>query len=264
MVREREQQAGLLEDQAGQPAHERVPEPDRAAVVAHHPQPEPDLAERAAAGGPLHDDRVAGHDEHRLRDQQRGERGRVGAAGRGRVDQDAGSAARPNWSGGVDRGGDRRATRSRPGAARGAPPHRRSSAVVRLHPHTVDPWTTTLPAPWTSTPSSPQHDGEWRRLEMLASRRRLMAPRRTNWSRCTGRWPPTCRWSSRARPNRRSPRGCRACSPGAGPPRSGRRTVRGWAALARGRTVDFPVTVYRTWRWSVGRGGGQPRRRRRR
>ncbi len=26
----------------------------------------------------------------------------------------------------------------------------------------------------------------------------------------------------------------------------------GWAALARGVTVDFPVAVYRTWRWSVG------------
>ncbi len=25
----------------------------------------------------------------------------------------------------------------------------------------------------------------------------------------------------------------------------------GWAALARGVTVDFPVAVYRTWRWSV-------------
>lgn len=28
--------------------------------------------------------------------------------------------------------------------------------------------------------------------------------------------------------------------------------MRGWAAFARGVTVDFPVTVYRTWRWSVG------------
>ena len=27
--------------------------------------------------------------------------------------------------------------------------------------------------------------------------------------------------------------------------------VRGWSALARGVTVDFPVTVYRTWRWSI-------------
>jgi uncharacterized membrane protein SpoIIM required for sporulation len=27
--------------------------------------------------------------------------------------------------------------------------------------------------------------------------------------------------------------------------------VRGWSALARGVAVDFPVTVYRTWRWSV-------------
>jgi uncharacterized membrane protein SpoIIM required for sporulation len=26
----------------------------------------------------------------------------------------------------------------------------------------------------------------------------------------------------------------------------------GWSALARGVTVDFPVAVYRTWRWSVG------------
>jgi uncharacterized membrane protein SpoIIM required for sporulation len=27
--------------------------------------------------------------------------------------------------------------------------------------------------------------------------------------------------------------------------------VRGWSAIARGVLVDFPVTVYRTWRWSV-------------
>jgi uncharacterized membrane protein SpoIIM required for sporulation len=32
----------------------------------------------------------------------------------------------------------------------------------------------------------------------------------------------------------------------------GESRVRGWAALARGVTVDFPVAVYRTWRWSVG------------
>ena len=31
----------------------------------------------------------------------------------------------------------------------------------------------------------------------------------------------------------------------------GSRTT-GWAAFARGVTVDFPVAVYRTWRWSVG------------
>jgi uncharacterized membrane protein SpoIIM required for sporulation len=31
----------------------------------------------------------------------------------------------------------------------------------------------------------------------------------------------------------------------------GSRTT-GWAALARGVTVDFPVALYRTWRWSVG------------
>ncbi|MDT4916813.1 MAG: hypothetical protein QOH89_1513 [Pseudonocardiales bacterium] len=28
--------------------------------------------------------------------------------------------------------------------------------------------------------------------------------------------------------------------------------VRGWSALSRGVLVDFPVTLYRTWRWSVG------------
>lgn len=32
----------------------------------------------------------------------------------------------------------------------------------------------------------------------------------------------------------------------------GEQRVRGWSALARGVVVDFPVTVYRTWRWSVG------------
>jgi uncharacterized membrane protein SpoIIM required for sporulation len=28
--------------------------------------------------------------------------------------------------------------------------------------------------------------------------------------------------------------------------------ARGWSALAHGVAVDFPVTLYRTWRWSVG------------
>ncbi|SHH49209.1 Uncharacterized membrane protein SpoIIM, required for sporulation [Jatrophihabitans endophyticus] len=28
--------------------------------------------------------------------------------------------------------------------------------------------------------------------------------------------------------------------------------VRGWSAVARGVRVDFPVALYRTWRWSVG------------
>lgn len=28
-------------------------------------------------------------------------------------------------------------------------------------------------------------------------------------------------------------------------------SVRGWSAVARGVTVDFPTIVYRTWRWSV-------------
>ncbi len=32
----------------------------------------------------------------------------------------------------------------------------------------------------------------------------------------------------------------------------GQPRVSGWQALARGVIVDFPVTVYRTWRWSVG------------
>ena len=32
----------------------------------------------------------------------------------------------------------------------------------------------------------------------------------------------------------------------------GEQRVRGWSALAHGVVVDFPVTVYRTWRWSVG------------
>lgn len=96
------------------------------------------------------------------------------------------------------------------------------------------------------------HAAEWARLDALARRRRLDGPEAdelvvlykraaTHLALVQSRMPDpvlAARLSgllSRAR----------AATVG------GSRT-NGWAALARGVTVDFPVAVYRTWRWSVG------------
>ncbi len=96
------------------------------------------------------------------------------------------------------------------------------------------------------------HTREWQRLDDLAGRRRLDGAEAdelvalyrqvaTHLSLVQTRAPEP---QLIARLSRLLARGRAAAL---GPPR-----VRGWAALARGLTVDFPVTVYRTWRWSVG------------
>lgn len=97
-----------------------------------------------------------------------------------------------------------------------------------------------------------QHSGEWARLEALARRRRLSAAeadelvvlyRRaaTHLSLVQSRMPDP---ALAARLSGLLARGRAATV-------AGSRTS-GWSALARGVTVDFPVAVYRTWRWSVG------------
>jgi uncharacterized membrane protein SpoIIM required for sporulation len=97
-----------------------------------------------------------------------------------------------------------------------------------------------------------RHDAEWLRLEHLAGRRRrldgaeadeLVALYRqvaTHLALVQTRAPEP---ALAARLSRLLAQGRAAA---VGPPR-----VRGWQALARGVLVDFPVTVYRTWRWSV-------------
>jgi uncharacterized membrane protein SpoIIM required for sporulation len=97
-----------------------------------------------------------------------------------------------------------------------------------------------------------RHSGEWQRLDELAGRRRLDGAEAdelvalyrqiaTHLALVQTRAPEP---QLIARLSRLLTRG-RAAT--VGTPR-----VRGWSALARGIVVDFPVTVYRTWRWSVG------------
>jgi len=97
-----------------------------------------------------------------------------------------------------------------------------------------------------------RHEGEWRRLDALATRRRLSGAEAdelvalyrqaaTHLALVQSRAPDP---AVAARLSRLLARG-RAAAVGTPP-------VRGWSALARGVLVDFPVTVYRTWRWSVG------------
>ncbi len=96
------------------------------------------------------------------------------------------------------------------------------------------------------------HDGQWRRLDFLAGRRRLDADEAdelvalykltaTHLALVQSRAPDP---AVSARLSLLLSQGRAAAV--AVPP------VSGWAALARGVLVDFPVTVYRTWRWSVG------------
>jgi uncharacterized membrane protein SpoIIM required for sporulation len=97
-----------------------------------------------------------------------------------------------------------------------------------------------------------RHRAEWLRLEHLAGRRRLSGAEAdelvglyrqvaTHLAVVQTRLPdpPTIA--------RLSALLSRARGAAVGQPR-----VRGWAALGRGVVVDFPVAVYRTWRWSVG------------
>jgi hypothetical protein len=97
-----------------------------------------------------------------------------------------------------------------------------------------------------------RHSAEWARLESLARRRRLTGPeadeivvlyRRvaTHLALVQSRTPDP---ALAARLSGLLSRG-RAATVG------GSRTS-GWSALARGVTVDFPLTVYRAWRWWVG------------
>ncbi|MCW2595372.1 MAG: hypothetical protein QOF92_4380 [Pseudonocardiales bacterium] len=97
-----------------------------------------------------------------------------------------------------------------------------------------------------------QHSWEWQRLDELAGRRRLDGAEAdelvalyrqvaTHLALVQSRAPDP---ALAARLSRLLARGRAAA---VGTPRT-----RGWAAFARGLTVDFPVTVYRTWRWSVG------------
>jgi uncharacterized membrane protein SpoIIM required for sporulation len=101
-----------------------------------------------------------------------------------------------------------------------------------------------------------QHDGEWRRLDSLAARRRLdggeadelVALYRqvaTHLALVQSRAPEP------ALAARLSALLARGRAAAVGTPH-----LRGWAALARGALVDFPVTVYRTWRWSAGAAAG--------
>ncbi len=96
-----------------------------------------------------------------------------------------------------------------------------------------------------------QHSAQWQRLDELSGRRRLDGAEAdelvalyrqvsTHLSLVQSRTPDP---QLIARLSRLLSRG-RAAAVGTPP-------VRGWAALARGVTVDFPVIVYRTWRWSV-------------
>ena len=97
-----------------------------------------------------------------------------------------------------------------------------------------------------------RHSAEWARLDALARRRRLTGDeadeivvlyRRaaTHLALVQSRTPDP---ALAARLSSLLARG-RAATVG------GSRTS-GWSALARGVMVDFPVTVYRTWRWWVG------------
>ncbi|WP_375493981.1 stage II sporulation protein M [uncultured Jatrophihabitans sp.] len=97
-----------------------------------------------------------------------------------------------------------------------------------------------------------ERDARWRRLAELSGRRRLDTAEvdelvqlyretATDLSIVHSRVPDP---ALRLRLSRLLSRG-RAAAVGAP-------QVSGWSALARGVLVDFPTTVYRTWRWSVG------------
>ena len=96
-----------------------------------------------------------------------------------------------------------------------------------------------------------RHEVEWRRLDALASRSRLDGAEAdelvalyrqvaTHLALVQSRTPDP---ALATRLSRLLARG-RSAAVGTPP-------VRGWSALARGITVDFPTIVYRTWRWSV-------------
>ena len=95
------------------------------------------------------------------------------------------------------------------------------------------------------------HAGEWQRLDELSGRRRLTGPEAdeliglyqqtaTHLSLLQSRSPEPALTARLSRLLART----RVAAIG-----GGRRS--GWSALARGVTVDFPVTVYLAWRWWV-------------
>lgn len=97
-----------------------------------------------------------------------------------------------------------------------------------------------------------RHTAEWQRLDELAGRRQLDGAEAdelvalyrqvaTQLALVQSRAPDP---ALTARLSRLLARGRAAAL--------GTPSVSGWSALARGVLVDFPVTVYRTWRWSVG------------
>jgi uncharacterized membrane protein SpoIIM required for sporulation len=96
------------------------------------------------------------------------------------------------------------------------------------------------------------HQGQWTRLEQLAGRRRLDVREAdeliglyrqvsTHLSLVQSRTPDPLLAARLSRLLARA----RAAAVGGG-------RTRGWSAFAHGVTVDFPVAVYRTWRWSAG------------
>jgi uncharacterized membrane protein SpoIIM required for sporulation len=96
------------------------------------------------------------------------------------------------------------------------------------------------------------HAAEWARLESLARRRRLAPAEADELVRSYRRVATHLSLVQSRTPDpvlaaRLSGLLARARGAVVGPPRTG-----GWAAFARGLAVDFPVAVYRTWRWSLG------------
>ncbi len=97
-----------------------------------------------------------------------------------------------------------------------------------------------------------QHSAEWTRLEALIRRRRLNGAEADELVSLYRRAATHLALVQSRAPDpvlaaRLSRLVARARSAAVG----GSRTS-GWSAFARGVTVDFPVAVYRTWRWSVG------------
>jgi uncharacterized membrane protein SpoIIM required for sporulation len=96
------------------------------------------------------------------------------------------------------------------------------------------------------------HRSEWERLSALAGRRRLDGAESDEIVELYQRVATHLSLVQTRLPDapliaRLSELLSRARGAAVGQPRVG-----GWAALGRGVLVDFPVTVYRTWRWSVG------------
>ncbi|MGI8760645.1 MAG: stage II sporulation protein M [Jatrophihabitantaceae bacterium] len=96
------------------------------------------------------------------------------------------------------------------------------------------------------------HSAEWARLERLSARRRLNATEAdelvTLYRRAATH---LALVQSRAPDPTLAARLSGLLASARSATVGGARTS-GWSALAHGVTVDFPVAVYRTWRWSVG------------